>query len=145
MTSVTYTVLIDDQDVADGLRRTAYRLSPSQIPDGPHAVSISATDPLQQTTDSSTAELLIDRTPPKVSLSVRRGFHRLRIRVNDGRRGQVSGVSPGSSTVKWGDGNRSTGGKSLSHRYKRGGRYRLRISVADVAGNHKTVTVTVRA
>src|SRR5690242_6331249 len=123
MTGITYSVLVDDQDVADGLRRLSYRLGPSQIPNGPHAISVAATDPLQQTTDSSTAELKIDRCPPKVSTKVLHGSRRVLLRVSDGPKGQVSGVAAGSSTANWDDGHRSTGGKSLSHRYAGAGSY----------------------
>ena len=144
MTPVTYTVLIDDQDVADGLRNNAYRLTPSQAPDGVHAVSVSATDPLLQETDSSTAKLLIDRTAPRLSLRLSRGRRRLTVGATDGPRGQVSGVEGGSTVVHWGDGRTSYGTRSLSHTFRHHGRYTVRVSATDNAGNTRHLTRKVR-
>ena len=144
MTPVTYTVLIDDQDVVDGLRRTSFRLSPSQAPDGVHAVSVSAIDPLLQETDSATAKLLIDRTAPRLSLAVNRRRRRATIRASDGPRGQVSGVADGSTVVHWGDGRTSFGTRALAHTYRRGGAYTVRVSATDNAGNTRRLKRKVR-
>jgi hypothetical protein len=140
MTGVTYSVLVDDADVADGLKGFAYRLREGQIPNGPHAIAVSATDPLLQTTDSSTSELLIDRRAPRVSINSRRGYTTVQVRVNDGPKGQVSGIPGGATTVNWGDGHRSFGRLLLKHTYKHGGVFRVKVSTVDGAGNHKRVT-----
>lgn len=143
MTPVSYTVLIDDQDVADGLHRLSYRLNRSQIPSGIHTVSISATDPSLQATDSPTALLMIDRRPPRVSISTRSG--RLVVRLSDGPRHQVSGLSPGSTVVRWGDGHSSSGTSRLSHAYSRPGSYLVKVSASDNAGNSVHFKRRVRA
>jgi hypothetical protein len=142
MTPVTYTVLIDDQDVADGLHRLSYRLGPKQIPNGVHTVSVSATDPNLQETDSPTALLEIDRVPPRVSIEVH-GSHVV-VDVRDGPRRQVSGVAPGGTTVHWGDGHSSIGTGRLSHRYKRRGHYTVKVSAIDRAANSVHVTRRIK-
>ena len=123
---------------------TSYRLTPSQAPDGVHAVSVSATDPLLQETDSSTAKLLIDRTAPRLSLRVSRGRRRITVGAADGPRGQVSGVAGGSTVVHWGDGRTSFGTRTVSHTYRRHGRYTVRVSATDNAGNTRHLKRKVR-
>jgi hypothetical protein len=142
MTPVTYTLLVDDQDVADGLHGTSYSLWPSQAGDGIHTVSVSATDTQQQETDSSTSELLIDRTAPRISL--RRRGRTLRVAVSDGPRGQVSGVAGGSTKVSWGDKRRSSGSRKLTHNYQRDGSFTIKIVALDNAGNRRVVKKRVR-
>jgi hypothetical protein len=142
MTPETYTLLIDDQDVADGLTGTTYTLRPSQAGDGIHTVSVSATDSQQQATDSSTSELLIDRTAPQVSL--RRRGHTLTVTVSDGPRGQVSGVADGGTSVRWGDRRASTGTRRLSHTYRHGGAFTINVSTTDNAGNTRRLRKRVR-
>lgn len=144
MTPVTYTVLIDDQDVVDGLTGTSYMLSPAQAPDGVHAVSVTASDPLTQQTDSGTAQLLIDRTAPALSVAADRRRRRAVVRASDGPRGQVSGVADGGTVVHWGDGRTSFGTGKLTHGYRRHGTYTIRVSSTDNAGNTRRLARRVR-
>src|SRR5262249_55612317 len=113
-------------------------------PSGIHTVSVSATDPNLQETDSPTALLKIDRVPPRVSIAVHGS--RVVVHVRDGQRRQVAGVTPGATTVRWGDRHRSLGTGRLSHRYaKRRRRYKITVSAFDNAGNAVHVTRRVRA
>jgi hypothetical protein len=145
MTPVSYSVLVDDQDIVDGLGGLSYTLGQSVIPDGAHTIQVVATDTNGQTTDSGAAQLLIDRTPPKVTVQVSRGSRRVTVRANDGPTGEVSGLAGGSLTIRWGDGRRSSfGTRSFSHAYHKGGTYTVVVTVSDNAGNRARVTRSVR-
>jgi hypothetical protein len=58
------------------------------------------------------------------------------VTVGDGVRSETSGVA--KVAIAWGDG-RHGRGRRASHRYLRAGRYRVRISTRDKAGNARTV------
>jgi hypothetical protein len=141
---LTYSVLVDDREVAENLTSTETTLSGSEISDGVHTIQVEATDSLGQVVDSVPATLKVDRTPPHVSVRVRGDS--VTVRISDLPKGESSGVDAGSVSVRFGDG-RSGGGRTrFTHRYKRGGSYTITVAAADNAGNSTTVhrRVTVR-
>lgn len=136
---VSYSVLVDDQIVAAHLTATSYRVRSAAAGDGAHVVRIVATDTAGQEGDSNPADLLLDRSAPRVRIRVGRSRRTAVLRVSDGQRGESSGV--GAVRVSWGDGSRNGG---RAHQYPRHGTYRVRIVVADKAGNRGVVRRRVR-
>jgi hypothetical protein len=134
---LTYSVLVDDLEVGENIATTEYTLNASQVGDGSHSIQVEATDSLGQVVDSIPATLLVDRTPPKVSVRVR--GKTVIVRVSDGPKGQSSGVEPASVRVTFGDRHAARGSAKLSHRYAAGGSYTVTVTASDNAGNTATV------
>jgi hypothetical protein len=133
---LTYSVLVDDREVAEDLTTTETILNGSEIPSGAHTIQVEATDSLGQVVDSVPATLKVDRTPPRVRVRVNGSS--VTVRVSDGAKRQSSGVNAGSVGVSFGTGGRhgSAHGRTvLGHRYAAGGTYTLTITASDKAGN----------
>lgn len=148
VTGVKYSVLIDDEEIADGLTTTRSELNLGKIADGAHAVSVVARDGAGQETTSAAASLKLDRRAPRVTVERRRG-RKVRVVVRDGQKGEVSGADHAATEVRWGDGRSATGREgafAITHTFKRPGRHRVTVSVKDQAGNAARIqrTVTVR-
>jgi hypothetical protein len=141
VSDVRYSVLLDDQQIADKLTRLSFALTRKAAPDGAHTVKVIATDGAGQTTDSTSADLLVDRTAPKVRIRASRG--RATVTVTDGAKSETSGLASGATTVIWGDGRRSSGARKLLHRFRRHGSLRVIVKTADKAGNAVTTTKRV--
>jgi hypothetical protein len=139
---LTYSVLVDDREVAENLTSNETTLSGSEIPSGVHTIEVEATDSLGQVVDSVPSTLKIDRTPPSVSVRVRGSS--VTVRVRDLPKGESSGVDAGSVHVRFGDGHSGSGHENLTHRYKRGGSYTVVVTAADNAGNTVHVRRMVR-
>jgi PKD domain len=60
------------------------------------------------------------------------------MRVNDGPKGQSSGVNTGSVHVSFGDGRSAHGRAKLRHRYASRGSYTITVMASDKAGNKVT-------
>jgi hypothetical protein len=140
--SISYSVLLDDQEVAEGISTNAYTLTRSQVPSGVHTVQVQATDSLGQVVDSVPATLRVDRAAPHVRARVR--GRAVSLRVVDGPRGQVSGVRPASVRVSFGDGGSSHGRLRFTHSYAHAGTYTIVLSSSDNAGNTGVVRRRVR-
>jgi hypothetical protein len=141
---VTYDVVIDDDTVLSGLPKTAGTVDLSSVEDGVRTVSIVATDSAGQETTSVPAQIKLDRKPPRARVRAR-GLT-VTVRLSDGVKGRVSGVSPKATVVRFGNGARIARHATASFRFKSPGRYPILIHTRDVAGNAVTVrkTVTVR-
>ena len=139
---LTYSILVDDREVAENITSSEYALSPSQVGEGVHTLQVEATDSLGQVVDSEPATLKVDRKPPSVRVSVRGTT--VTVRVSDGPKGEVSGVELGSVKVRFGDGYSAGGRKVLRHTYTRAGTYTIVVSASDNAGNKATVRKQVR-
>jgi hypothetical protein len=138
---VTYTALIDGQQVGDPTQRTFLKLGPADLPGGRHHVRVVATDSQGQSTKSDSGDLLIDRRAPRVRVSVSGSV--VRLTIVDGRK--MSGVARGAVRIDWGDGHRSRSVVRASHRYARAGSYHLVVKVRDRAGNSAVRRPTVAA
>lgn len=136
---VSYTVVVDGDTIADGLASTTFPLPTAAFDDGRRVVTVVATDAAGQETTSVPATLKIDRTAPRVR--VRLNGRRVRVAVGDGR---ASGTDAGATAIGFGDGARSAGRGSATHRYRRPGTYRIAVRVRDRAGNARLVRRTVR-
>jgi hypothetical protein len=140
--SITYSVLLDDQQVAEGVTGDEYILTRAQASGGVHTIQVEATDSLGQVVDSVPGTLKIDRSPPRVAVGVR-GVA-VTVRVSDGPKGHVSGVRTGSVKVSFGDGKSAHGRLTLRHSYARAGAYTIVVAATDNAGNKRTVRKRVR-
>ncbi len=140
--AITYSVLVEDQEVAEGISGDEYTLSRSQVSEGVHSLQVEATDSLGQVVDSVPATIKVDRKAPRVRVRVRGA--RVTVLANDGPKGEVSGVKTGSVRVLFGDGGSGHGRATLKHSYARGGSYTIVVSASDKAGNKVTVRRRVR-
>lgn len=137
---VTYSVAIDDQDVADGLRGTSYTILQKDLDEGTHTVSVIATDGAGQPTSGASSDVLVDRTAPRVSFSVR--GRTLTVVAKDAA--HRSGVAGSRTQIRFGDGKQAKGKAKVRHRFRKAGRYRVTVRTADKAGNAGTTRKTVR-
>jgi hypothetical protein len=131
---VTFSVTLDDDTVAENVRATRLAVKGSDVADGVNVLQVIAEDASGQETTSLPVDLKVDRRKPRAS--VKRYRNRLvEVRLSDGPRGSTSGVVATSVKVSWGDGKRSAGRRTLSHRYARSGRFRITVTATDDAGN----------
>lgn len=114
-------------------------LRTASVGDGNHEISVIATDAAQQTTTSLVRRLRVDRTAPAARIA-RRARRSVRVTVSDGLKAETSGVA--QVAIAWGDGRRGNG-RSATHRYRRAGRYAVRVTTRDKAGNRRTVVKKV--
>jgi hypothetical protein len=133
---LTYSVLVDDREVAENITTTGTILTSSQVSSGTHTVQVVATDSLGQVVDSEPSTLEVDRSPPRVRVRARGGT--VFVRISDGARGQSSGLRVGSVHVSFGDGRSAHGRAKLNHRYASRGSYTITVIASDKAGNKVT-------
>jgi hypothetical protein len=133
---LTYSVLVDDREVAENLTGTETVLTPSEVSNGVHTIQVEATDSLGQVVDSEPSTLKVDRKPPTVGVRGRGGT--VTVRVSDGPKKESSGVDAGSVHVSFGDKASAHGHAKIMHRYKSGGSYTITVTASDDAGNHVT-------
>jgi hypothetical protein len=138
---VTYSVQVDG--VTIGQTQDLKYVPAQRIHDGLHKWRVIATDRRGQATATPTRTLRIDNTPPTLAVRIsgtRKAGKTLKFRFSAG-----DVVHPGASglariRVDWGDGSRPVLiGKREAHVYRRG-RFTLRVSATDKAGNATVVT-----
>ncbi len=156
---VRYSVSIDDEPVIENLEGLRARLSRDDVEDGKHRVQIFATDEAGQETGSRSGRLLVDRNGPRVKL--RRRGRRLTVVVSDGPRAEGSGLRKRSVRATFGDGRgagasgatssargKKGSGKAatvrIRHEFERAGRFPVRVTARDRAGNRVLVKRRVR-
>jgi PKD domain len=146
---VTYQVSVDGVQVA---QTSGTRLSvPDALSQGRHTWLVSAVNPAGQTSTSAPAIVFVDTLAPRVTVTLggrRRTGSALRIRISysDAPPGLPPRDGSGVSSVKvsWGDGTHARVKHAASHVYRRPGRYELRVSVTDRAGNVSTIKRRVK-
>lgn len=171
---VRYSVSVDDEPVAENLKRLHAVLKPDDIGSGRHRIQVFATDDVGQETGSRVARLLVDRRRPRVKL--RRRGRRVTVVVTDGKKRANSTLRKRSVKVNFGQrrrakasaaaarpkgagqskpkgkGKRKAKGKKKRaaptvrrrHTYTAPGRYRIRVRARDRAGNRTNWTRVVR-
>jgi len=137
----TFKVLVDGIEVGTTDKNEFF--VPTALPDGPHRWRVQSTDRRGQVVSNQDRLLRVDSVAPRTRVTVtgtrRRGRAvRVRVSADDGRGSGLARV-----TVGFGDGSRSARRLSV-HRYRRPGRFRLVVRVADRAGNVATTTVRLR-
>jgi len=139
------------------------RARPTPLADGAHTVQITATDRRGQTSASVPVALLIDTTAPLARVRVRGSASvgtpvRFALSATDSPPPPAPGSAPRGRTptsgvgmvlVRFGDGStqrvpRAALARGLRHFYGRAGRYRVLVSVPDLAGNVRHLTLVVR-
>jgi PKD domain len=135
--ALTYSVLVDDREVAGSIDATEYVLGGSAVSSGVHTVQIEATDSLGQVVDSEPATLKVDHTPPTVRIHAR--ARAVTVSLRDGVRADSSGVQVSSVRVSFGDGQTAAQRKTLRHSYRHAGTYVLSVSALDRAGNRRSI------
>jgi hypothetical protein len=131
---IRYALTIDDDTVAEDVSGTARAVPLRRLDDGVRIVQVVAEDSGGQETTSYPSGLRIDTRAPRVRIR-RVAAGRVRVRLVDGRPGRVAGVARASVRVSWGDGRRTEGRTSATHRYRRAGRVRIEVRARDRAGN----------
>jgi hypothetical protein len=139
---VKFSVTLDDDTVAENVRGTRLKLKASAVDDGESVLQVIAEDSGGQETTSLPAELKIDRRRPRAALKRFRN-RLLQVTLTDGPKRSTSGVENTSVKVSWGDGKRSSGRRTLSHRYTGPGPFKVTVAAADRAGNRLRLTKRV--
>jgi hypothetical protein len=141
----TFKVMLDGAEIPVATTERSSVLPPRRLADGAHLWQVIATDRRGQTTEMTPRVLLIDATPPRLSVRVtgRRvagGLLRIRIRATD-----RTGVK--ARWVTFGDGTRGPAATSSTvlHRY-RAGLFKLTVHARDGAGNvgRKVIRLRIR-
>jgi hypothetical protein len=144
---LTYSVEVDGR-IAGQTNVNALALP--GLPDGVHRWRVIATDRRGQVTATPTRILRQDATPPRARVTVsgtrRRGQAvKVRVRPTDANPAGRPASGVGRVQIAWGDGSR-TSARRGTHRYRRGGKLTLRVSVRDRADNVVVVrrAITIR-
>lgn len=147
---LTYSISIDDEPVDDGIVGEQGSLDRRDIENGRHKIQIFAVDSAGQETGSLTAQLMVDRSAPKVK--IKRSGKGVSVSVEDGATKTSSGLT--KVEISYGDGDKEKPkpkGKAAAtarakHRFKQPGTYRVRVEAKDTAGNSvkKRIKVKVR-
>jgi hypothetical protein len=124
------------------------------LPDGRHVYSVTAVDSRGQATEGPNRLLYVDLTAPTVELTARRAKvgkpAPIELIATDGEAIAGSGVA--TVNVRYGDGRSGTvpvprvgviEGAKLGYRYRKPGRYTVRVEVRDVAGNRRIAKTKV--
>lgn len=143
---LTYAVTLDGQPVGQ-TRSTSLELG-APLTDGDHTLSVTATDRRGQTTTVAKPGLIrVDTVAPKLSFSLsgaKAAGGRLTLST------KAADASPGSGlqrvVIDFGDGSARVKARRAQHRYAKKGKYKLRVSATDEAGNSTVVyrTITVK-
>jgi hypothetical protein len=143
---VAYTLEVDGRVVA---QTTANAFAVTGLPDGVHRWRVIATDRRGQVTATAPRLLRQDATPPRARVTVsgrrRRGRPiRVTVRPTDAGPAGQPAAGIGRVLIAFGDGGRIAA-RRATHRYRRG-RFTVRVSVRDRAGNVAVVrrAITVR-
>jgi len=141
--AVKYRVEIDGQSVGETTDTKLIPVNP--VPDGEHTWRVVATDRRGQSAATPPRPLRVDALPPQLTFRVtgsrKRGKPiKVAVKAADGSLETPSGSGIKTVRVDWGDKSRVASGRRASHRYAKGGKYTVRVSAADVAGNAVALT-----
>ncbi len=146
-----YRVEVDGQPITT---TASTSVTASNLPDGAHAWTVYAVDSRGQTSEGPDRALFVDTTAPTIDLTARSSKMRrpanIELSASDGEAIAGSGVK--TVSVRYGDGGRGTlavprigfvDGAKLGYRYRKPGRYTVRVEVRDLAGNKRVATARV--
>jgi hypothetical protein len=138
---LTYSVEVDGRVVG---QTNTTSLAVPNLTDGVHRWRVIATDRRGQVRATPRRILRQDGTPPRARVTVARRGRTVGVvvRPSDASRAGRPASGVGRVTIAWGDGRRSTS-RRASHAYRRGGRFTLRVTVRDKAGNATVVRRSV--
>ncbi len=141
--AVTYRVEIDGQPVGETTDTKLVPVNP--VPDGEHTWKVVATDRRGQTAATPPRPLRVDSLPPELTFRVtgarKRGKPvKVALEAADGSLETPSGSGIKTVRIDWGDKTPVVSGREASHRYAKRGKYTVRVSATDAAGNAVAVT-----
>ena len=146
---ITYRVELDGAAVGETLGTTFSLAAP--LADGVHTWRVVATDRRGQTAATAPRALRVDTRPPVVRVRVtgRRLAGRLvtaGLTAADGSFGAPAGSGVVRTRIDWGDRTAPARRRTATHRYAKRGRYTVRVSATDAAGNAtvRTTALTVK-
>ena len=157
---VRYSVSVDDEPVREGLGSLGAMLKPDDLENGRHRIQVFATDDSGQETGSRVGTLRVDRRPPRVEL--RRQGRRVTVVVSDGGKKVASTLRKRSVEVSFGERGGAAASASaapkgkgrgkkakaptarVSHVYRGSGRFLVRVTARDRAGNRTSWSKAVR-
>ncbi|CAA9516299.1 MAG: hypothetical protein AVDCRST_MAG53-3092 [uncultured Solirubrobacteraceae bacterium] len=147
--AVKYRVEVDGQPVGETTDTKLIPLNP--IGDGEHTWRVVAIDRRGQSAATPPRPLRVDATAPELSFRVtgsrKRGKPiKVAVTAADGSLATPGGSGIRTIRISWGDKTRVVSGRRATHRYARGGKYTIRVSATDVAGNAVALTkrITVK-
>jgi hypothetical protein len=124
------------------------------LPDGAHVWNVVAVDSRGQATEGPGRALYVDTTAPQIALTARKSKAgrpaAITLNATDGEAIAGSGVA--SVAIRYGDGGRGNllvpriglvEDAQLGYRYRKPGRYTVRVEVKDKAGNKRVGTTRV--
>ncbi len=127
---VRYAVLVNGREVARHLRRRKLHPRAGLLGNGELSVQVLAEDALGSQLLSNRGKLRVDGERPRAT--VRAGkHHRVVVSVAD----DLSGLSPGATKVRFGDGESGARESRFEHEYARPGTYTVVVRARDRAGN----------
>jgi PKD domain len=136
-----YAVVLDGRKQATAANVSELLIDPLGLSSGRHTAQLLVTDADGQSTLSKPSTLLIDGVAPAVSIGRVQDDHGVSVRVRD----PYTGIDIRDVTVSFGDGHSARGRKGFTHRYARGGVYRVVVHVRDTLGNTGVVSRLVSA
>jgi hypothetical protein len=141
---VTYRLEIDGKPFGE-TRETTFT-PPAVVPDGVHRWRVVATDRAGQSVATKTRTLRVDATPPTLSFKISRKGGVAKVTTKAADVIPPSGKASGIQTVRIDFGDRSAvvQAREATHRFGRKGRFTIRVSATDVAGNVTVVERKVR-
>jgi hypothetical protein len=122
--------------------------TPGAVANGRHSWEVTATNQAGLTTNARAATVFVDTVAPHVAVKLA-GRRRVRARqtITVSRSDLPPPGTPASGAsgmaltqVAWGDGTRAAVGHTATHVYRRAGRYTIRVTGTDRAGNRTVVT-----
>ena len=138
---ITYTVSVDRVQVGQ-TGGSSLRVS-TALANGPHNWQVAASNPAGLTGVSKVAKVFVDTVAPVVKVTEsgpRRAASDEVLRLSYHDPAPASGVA--KLTIRWGDGTVTRvkpGTHRITHAYRRPGRYKITVTVADRVGNQTTV------
>jgi plastocyanin len=145
--STTFTCTADYSAMPDGSVSACVMAADASIPDNPHGSNQTATADKANLSSPSCDAVVVDRTPPTVSVGVASATVKsgelvsLQATASDA----TSGLA-GAAQWTWGDNTGGGSGDAVTHTFTQPGTYEVTLTVADAAGNtataSKTITVT---
>ena len=146
--TTTFTCTADYGQVADGNVWACVIAADASIPDNPNGPNQSAGAEKANLSAPSCDGVIVDRTPPSVSIGGAAGAVKAGDLVSlQASAGDVTSGVAGAGQWTWGDNTAGATGDAVTHTYTQPGTYEIALTVTDAAGNAATAkkTITVAA
>jgi plastocyanin len=145
--STAFTCTADYGAIADGSVYACVVAADASIPDNPNGSNQTSTADRANLSNPSCDEVVVDRTPPTVSIGVASTTVKAGdlVALQASASDATSGLA-GTAQWTWGDNTGGGSGDAVTHTFTQPGTYEVSLTVADSAGNvataKKAITVT---